>query len=423
MANPMENKNVRLLRLVEKRALAKKTEEEKIKQQGILVPYLPKDCVTNILIRLPLESLQRSRFVCKPWYNIINSAKFIETHLCRSETVLIFLSSIKKQRLFPSSAPSSLPQRPNCISVESKLVQSKSAALFDQSVVDPSSFSVQFLEFSGAKSKIVEYNLRCRGDIRATCNGLILLDNKMKKGGLIVMNPVTRKLSALPLGTLYSPHNESYGFVLSSVTGEYKVVHLFRDVLGYVSCEVLNLGSRSWREIDGPSFGLFGWFGYSPVSAIGALHWIPRVDQSDYIVSMEVDEEKFHQVPLPKSCKTADRIVEVGGSLGFVTHHEEVCQIDIWILKSLFGEVWTKHHSITVGCILDMVPLFSLRIKGDMIFRRDEDGSFYVYDFQLGTMAKVEMVKGCVPLSASYLPHVNSLVSWCRMDGTQNMQD
>lgn len=422
MSKSIENKDVSLLRLVEERALIKKIEEEKRKQQVILVPYVPKDCVTNILVRLPLDSLQKSRFVCKPWYDIINSSKFIDAHFCRSETVLIFLSLIKKER-FPSSSSSSCPpENPNSFSVESKLIQSESVTLFEQSVVDCSSFSVQFVEFNGGKSKIAEYNLRCQGDIRATCNGLILLDNKIKKGGLLVMNPVTRKLSALPLGTLYSPHKESYGFALSNVTGEYKVVHLFKDVMGYVSCEILNLGTRFWREIDGPSFGLFGWFGYSPVSAIGALHWIPQFDQSDYIVSMEVHEEKFHQVPLPKSCKTADRIVEVGGSLGFVTHHEEVCQIDIWILKNLFGEVWTKHHSITVGCILDMVPLFSLRIKGDMIFKRDEDGSFYIYDFQLGTMTKVEMAKG-VPLYASYLPHINSLVSWCSRDGTQSMKD
>lgn len=410
MAKSIENKDVSLLRLVEERALTKKIEEENRKQQVILVPYVPKDCVTNILVRLPLDSLQNSRFVCKPWYDIINSTKFIDAHLSLSETVVIFL------------LPSCLPKKPNCISVESKLVQSKSVTLFERSVVDRSGFSVQFLEFNGGQSKIVEYNLRCLGDIRATYNGLILLDNKMKKGGLIVMNPVTRKLSALPVGTLYSPHRESYGFALSNVTDEYKVVHLFKDVMGYVSCEILNLGTRFWREIDGPSFGLFGWFGYSPVSAIGALHWIPHFDQSDYIVSMEVDEEKFHQVPLPKSCKTHDRFVEVGGSLGFVTHHEEVCQIDIWILKNLFGVVWTKHHSITVCCILDMVPLFSLRIKGDMIFKRDEDGSFYVYDFQLGTMTKVEMAEG-VPLSASFLPHINSLVSWCSRDGTQNIQD
>ncbi|XP_015886229.3 F-box protein CPR1 [Ziziphus jujuba] len=420
MAKSIKNKNVNLLRLVEEGASSKKTQEEKRKQQEILVPYLPKDCITNILIRLPLESLQRARFVCKPWYNIINNAKFIDSHLCRSETVLIFL--IERRSSFSSSMSSSPPEKPNSISVENKLLQSKPLPFFEQRY-PASSFSVQFREFNGENSEIGEYNLRCMGNIRATCNGLILLDNKMKKGGLIVMNPVTRKMSTLPPGTLFPPHMESYAFALSNVTGEYKVVHLFRDNLGHVSCEILNLGMKFWREINGPSFGLFGWFGYSPVSAIGALHWIPQIDHSDYIISMEVDMEKFHQVPLPKCCRTYDRIVELGGCLSFITHHEEVSQIDIWILKSLFGEVWTLQHSITVGTILDMVPLCSLRIKGDVVFMRDEDRSFYIYDFELQEMKKVELVKGDVPLSASYLPHINSLVSWCSSDGAQYMED
>jgi F-box interacting protein len=232
-------------------------------------------------------------------------------------------------------------------------------------------------------------------------------------------------LIALPLGTLYPPYKESHGFALSNVTGEYKVAHLFRDELGFLNCEILILGTRLWREVNGPSFGLFSWFGYMRVSAIGASHWVPHIDHSDYIVSMDVDKEKFHTIPLQKSSRTHtyhkkkkkssrthDRIVETGGFLSFVAHGE-ANQIDIWILKGL-GESWTKQHSITMGCVLDMVPLLSLRIQGDTIFKRDEDGSFYAYDFQLRVMRKIEMEKGVVPLSSSLLPHVNSLVSWRR---------
>ncbi|KAG2691310.1 hypothetical protein I3760_08G003800 [Carya illinoinensis] len=278
------NKNAKLLRLVEERALSM---EKKKKQHGSLVPFVPQDCISNILVRLPLDSLQKSR-----------------------------------------------------------------------------------------------------------------------------------KLTALPLGTLFSPHNESYGIALNSATGEYKVIHLFRDELGFIGCEILILGTKLWRGANGPSFGHVSWFGYMPVSAIGALHWIPHVDRSDYIVSMDVNEEKFHTTPLPKSCRTHDRVVEMGGFLSFVTH-EGVKQIDIWVLKGL-SESWTKQYCITKGCKMDMVPLFSLRIKGDMIFKRDKDGSLYAYDFQSQVMAKVEMEKGCFPLSCLFLPHVNSLVSWSNRERGQD---
>lgn len=399
MAKTTGNKNARLLKSVEVRALSI---EEKKKQQEALVPYVHKDCISNILIRLPLSTLQSARFVCKPWYTVINSPIFIDHHLRQSESVLIFLSSNKRP-----------PEKPNTISVEAKLLQSECLPVFGHPGMDSTKkFYIQFLEIDGGESRIVEYNLTCLGNIRATCNGLMLVDNKLKKGGLIVMNPVTRKLMALPLGTLYPPHNESYGFAFSNVTGEYKVVHLFRDELGYLSCEILNLGMRQWRAVNGPTFGLFGWFGYMPVSAIGALHWVPHIDRSDYIVSMDVEIEKFQKITLPDSCRIHDGIVEMGGSLSFV-RHEEPNQIDVWILKGL-DESWTKQHSITMNCLMDMVPVLGLRIKGDLIFKRDEDRSLYAYDFELQVIRKVEIENGAIPMSKPLFPHVNSLVSWSR---------
>lgn len=425
-----KRKSSGLLRIVEERLLMKKIEEEKKQTQ---VSYIPKDCISNILVRLPADSLQRSRFVCKPWYNVVKNPKFIDAHLHRSESVLIFLSPNVKESLYPISKKTKVGEKdrsypfpttsgsqvkPNTVSVESKLLDPNSIPIFGLPTLNSTKSFVQFLEFKNGKSEIGEYSLSCLGNIRATCNGLILLDNKLKKGGVIVMNPVTKKLIALPLGTLcHLPHQESYGFALSDLTGEYKVVHLFRDQLGFVGCEIFSLYKKAWREVNGPSFGLFGnkGFGYAPVSAIGALHWIPHFDRSNYIVSMEVDKEKFHQMPLPKGCRIHDRIIEIGGFLGFVTH-EGMNQIDIWILKGLCGEVWTKNHSITVDSKIDMVPLCSLRIKGDIIFNRNKDGSFYAYDFQQQKMTEVGMIKGLPRSSVTYLSHVNSLVSWMQAD-------
>ncbi|KAK9929651.1 hypothetical protein M0R45_026743 [Rubus argutus] len=337
MAKSIGSKKGDLLRLVEERSLIKKIEEEKKRQQEQLVPYLPKDCISSILVRLPIESLQRSSFVCKPWCSIIKSPKFIDAHLHRSESVLIFLSPITKERSYSFSMASVPEENPNTVSVEAKLLQ---------------------------------------------------------------------------------PNWRTYS--LESCYQEADCTSYWMS-WGFVSCEILSLRKKAWREVDGPAFGLFGWFGYAPVSAIGALHWIPEFDRSDYIVSMEINEEKFHQIPLPKSCRTHDRIVAMGDALGFVIH-EDINHIDVWILKGFCGEVWTKNHSITVGTIIDMTPLFSLRIKGDIIFKRDEDGSLYAYDFQHQEMTKVEMVKECIPkFSSTYLPHVNSLVSW--MDASPDIHD
>ncbi|KAL3503873.1 hypothetical protein ACH5RR_033714 [Cinchona calisaya] len=408
----MADKSISLLKLVEARASSKKKlAEEMKKQQDSLIPYLPTECISNILVRLPLDSLQRSRFVCQTWYRIINSAIFIEAYLQRSESVLIFLVPPKRDIFFPYGTPN-LQARPNALSVESKLFELQSVHAFQRPLMDPKSLlQIKFMEIKNGKINIQEYNATCLGKIRASCSGLILLDNKMKKGGLIVMNPVTRELEALPLGTLCSSHNESYGLAFCHTTKQFKLVHVFRDKLQFIGCEILNLGTKSWRAVDGPAFGLFGWFGYDPVFASDAIHWIPHIDHSEYIVSMTADNEKFRQIPLPKSSRTQDRLVEMRGHLGFVTREELNQSIDVWILKNLCGEGWTKQYSITVGCKSCVIPLYFSRISGEMIFQ-DDDGSLYAYDCSLQLMRKVEMQKGSFPIGSFYFPHVNSLLSW-----------
>ncbi|CAK9168321.1 unnamed protein product [Ilex paraguariensis] len=412
MSKSMAVRSATLLRLVEQRALSRKElEEEKKKEQESLIPYLPEPLISKILVRLPLESLPRSRFVCKPWYKIVNDPVFINDYLGRSETVLVFLSPVLGEPLHPYFRTSIPNEKPNTFSVEAKLFQLQSIPLFCQPLMNPGSkFYIKFMEIKDGKSRIGDFNATCLGNIRATCNGLILLDNTMKKGGLVVMNPVTRELTGLPLGTLFSSHDESFGLAFCNSTSGYKLVHLFRDELRYIGCEILNLGMRSWRMVDGPSFGLFGWFGFEPVSALGALHWIPHIDHSEYIVSMEINEEKFHNISLPKSCRSNDRIVDIGGRLCFMTR-EEMNQIDMWMLGNLSGENWTKEYTIMVGCITDMIPLYCSRINREMIFK-DKDGSLYAYDFHLEIMRKVEIKNRCFPVHGFCLPHVNSLVSW-----------
>lgn len=413
MDKPMGNKKPGIFKLAEERAWYKRKELES------LIPYLPKDCVSDILTRIPVESLQCMRFVCKPWYNIINSSIFIDAHLRRSETLLIFLTPVLKplSKLFPMV---SIPQeKPNTFSVEANFFQSESVPIFKQPPIRPDKkYYIQFLEIQDGRSRKGDFNASCMGSIIATCNGLILLENKCKRGGAIVMNPVTRKMLIVPVGTLCRHFNESYGLALTSLTREYKLVHLFRDEEGFVGCEILNLRTRSWKEVNGPSVGLFGWFGYKPVSAIGALHWIPKFDHSDYLVSMGMDDEKFYTIPLPKSCRTHDRVVEVGGYLCFATHED--VQMDIWVLKEVCGGNWIKQCSIMTGYIMDLVPLFGSRMDYEMFFEREEDRSLYSYDFHGQVMRKVEMPDGCFPLSVSYQPHVNSLVSWCAEESSED---
>lgn len=402
------SKAMSLLKLAEERAsLKKKLEEGKQKQQVDSVPYLPKDCISNILIRLPLESLQRSRFVCKPWYSIIYSPTFVHDNLRRAEKVLIFLSPINRVSR-RSDRDSVFRENPNTFSVEAKIFDLKSVHVLHRPLIDPSSkYAIRYMMLADGKTTIGEFNATCLGKIRASCDGLIVIDNNLKKGELLIMNPITRELNLLPLGTIYPSHEES--FALVNCTQGYKLVHLFRDESQFIGCEVLRIGERSWRVVDGPSFGLLKWFGYEPVFAIGALHWVPEIDHSEYIVSMTIDDEKFHKIMLPKVSRFNDRIMEVSDRLCFVAH-EEMNEISIWMLESLSGE-WGKIYTIGVGCIRDLIPLYFPKFRWEIYFM-DKDGSVFVYDFEKEQMGKVVVKKGSFPfLGGAYMIHVNSLVS------------
>ncbi|KAI7987129.1 putative F-box protein [Camellia lanceoleosa] len=358
------------------------------------VAHLPYDLIFKILLLLPAESLHRSSFVCKAWFNLVNSSNFTDAYICHSETVFIFLQLVSQRR-------------PKTFSIEAKLGLSEYHSIF--LTREPSRSYINFLVVKDGKSKVIESQISGLKDILATCNGLILATCE-QNGGLLVINPVTRKLVALPLGTI-NARDESYGFVFGRLTGEYKVVHLFRDESGYISCEILSLATRSWWAVDGPSFGLFTKLIRKPVAAIGALHWLPAKHGCSYIVSLSIDDGKFHTRALPISSSVNDRLLEIGGFLSFVTH-VTLNRIEVWILKGLQGGSWIKRHIITSNKITDLIPISTLRHGREMVFKGCRDGSFYAYDIEIQVMRKVEMEGEPHRHRSSYLPHVNTLASW-----------
>jgi hypothetical protein len=83
----------------------------------------------------------------------------------------------------------------------------------------------------------------------------------------------------------------------------------------------------------------------------------------------------------------------------------------VWIFRSLVGGVWEGLYTISVDYRQNMVPLCSLGIQAEIIFR-SKGNELYAYDHSLQVMRKVEGNRECLPLNNCYFPHVNSLVSW-----------
>lgn len=410
-------------------------QERVAKLQQYLVSYFPNDLMFRIFLLLPIKSLLRITCVCKAWYKLIHCAEFVEAYNSQAQTTPILIRGFDHNR-------------PHIFHVETKFNQSENFSIFPSTNLESSKTkSIHFLEIEDPKGKIIDSNISYSGVVVASCNGLILIksmyepywrlssrrgpwldspliDSHKKAGRLIIMNPMTRKFIGVPLGSL--PHvpsenvngsttNESYGLVFSPLKSAYKVVHLFKDKLEYIACEIFCLSSRSWKAVDGPSEGLLRKLNRMPISAVGALHWIPDISGSDYIVSMGADHEKFSVTELPKPLGTYDRLVEMGGFLSFVTSLDKG-HIEVWILKGLEGEEWVKQHTIHIDAILGhveneefSVPAFALNAK-EMVFRRKR--RLYSYDFELEEIKEIEMEGGSMMANESFLSHSNNLATW-----------
>ncbi|GFZ08383.1 hypothetical protein Acr_20g0001910 [Actinidia rufa] len=109
------------------------------------------------------------------------SSNFVEAHILQAEPVVMFLKSVS-------------PPRPKTFSIEHKLSLSKfSRRETDISPVD----YLSYVEVQNGEGKEIESNISGFQKILATCNGLVLATGA-DTSGLLVINPVTRKVLALP---------------------------------------------------------------------------------------------------------------------------------------------------------------------------------------------------------------------------------
>nr|GEX11951.1 hypothetical protein [Tanacetum cinerariifolium] len=358
------------------------------------VAILPYDIIFKILLLLPTNELLKLMVVCKPWYQLIRSPNFVEAHMSRCEAVLTFLEYFTESHS-------------NTFSI---VTNSNQPTLFE-----PSSRKLQMclLDFEDKNIKISGLNISGFRDILATCDGLVLV--KSEANALLVLNPTTRKLLPLKPGTIVRhSRDESYGFVFSHHTKEYKIVHLFRDKSSNIDSEILNVKHMSWKGCSVPSSGLFRDFDHKPVAASGVLYWLPRSDGASYIVSMDINEEKFvrKDLPVDSNCLN-DRLVENGGLLNFVAHMT-VYRIQLWTLKRDAGEdKWVKRFRINMDYdITDLVPVLMTKESRRLIFKMSDDEELYEYDMEDEEMEQV-LVDRNIHFSAKIMfPHMNTLASW-----------
>ncbi|KAL5703266.1 hypothetical protein ACHQM5_028377 [Ranunculus cassubicifolius] len=240
---------------------------------------LPEVILFEILVRIPAEDLIRFKTVCKTWYYLISSQKFVTSHLALAAV-------LDEHEIFPTTYPWVLTEKQGHIQMELPLAAVK-----------------QHLDYN-----VWEGN---------SCNGLILVIYP-----LAVCNPVTHQfeyLSSPPPPELdsvflvhdnfadkfkvfafYSIHHEFHVLTLSKLCWK---VHRKRKWRCSVSkrerkhpYSYHTFAEDDWTEMEKPPLNRNeGWFNYRSNFLVleNEVHWVGAIRSASYGSSV-CEDEPYH---------------------------------------------------------------------------------------------------------------------------------
>ncbi|KAM5580276.1 F-box/kelch-repeat protein [Rosa sericea] len=356
------------------------------------------DCViVDILSRLPAKSLLRFRCVCKAWRALVSDPYFIRKHLSRINTkISTSYSLLIKEQIFRSAEYEAIL---NCLSHDGPLPSRR----LDFPVFDP------LINVSNIK-------------IVGSCNGLIclILDIYTEESFTFMLwNPCTGESQVLP----QPPFNSSgqkcfFGFGYDSTTDDYKVI-LGSYKSGYEFVVAVFMLKRGWwRKLERLNR-------YSEVNWVGclvneALHWVLHDPEdggfiSSRIVSFDLAEEKFHEIPFPYPLNPNDRrglIVELGIlcnclTLVFRTMYSDAGgNLTMWVMKD-YGveESWTEIIDIPSS---EYIYLTCISENGEVLMRLRDEGSLALYNPKEKT---IRIVMGYGRYRHETVTYIETLVS------------
>ncbi|KAK4588573.1 hypothetical protein RGQ29_019543 [Quercus rubra] len=302
---------------------------------------LPYEVLTYILFKAPVKTLIKLRSVSKPLLSLIDSPCFIRLHLrysiATSSNVTVILR--KESELFSVS------------------LESLDAA---DELAHP----------------LMCYSNRIR--VLGSANGLLCITNVAED--IAFWNPSIKKHKVLPFLPVDRPcdHGMSmcgaraYGFGYDSVNDDYKLVRISQFVdlesEGFASeVKVFSLRANEWRRVEEMNYVLC-YMKKNGSLACGALHWVVtkkfKLDEFDQIVSFDLTDEIFRELPLPKCLEDQRVQIEVGalGDCVSVTADYHDVRVDVWVMKEYrVKESWFMLLSIArtevVGSFKYLRPL------------------------------------------------------------------
>lgn len=265
---------------------------------------LSSDLVLEILLRLPVKSLNQCCCVCKSWKTLIRSDSFIKLHLKQSlQCSLVNFNKV-------------------IISAEAEFRKNR---MWDISLLP-------FYFFGGC------------------CNGLLCYYSKSKISNSVMVhlwNPATKCFRSLPQGFYNYAQNKKIlvFFSYDSMNDDYLVVKLFfwrnQNFINF-NGEVYSLKTNFWKAINLSSWSIRVWIGSNIVLHDGALHCITASFPTAKIVlgTFNIAEETYVECALPCTNFKKKPMANLGSSSQFLSLSFWREEFEIWTMKE-YG-VWTK---------------------------------------------------------------------------------
>ncbi|KAJ9552139.1 hypothetical protein OSB04_016184 [Centaurea solstitialis] len=300
---------------------------------------LPTELTIDILSRLPVKTILR----CKKWRNLVSDSSFVNLNLSRSPTGFIVHQTVKSE-CYGSVDPGTL----KWVEIEDKVdhhrLHHELPMNLDLNMVPI--FQTSLISQTGS------------------VNGLICLwQHSREHDNTFICNPVTREILILPRPRYYKQDFRRifYGFGVSSLTGEYKVVRTFKRKLPLsgnklshpcdLEAEVYTLGTGQWRNLGRVPYRVDG---FSGLFLNNRCHWILSVneDSLERICTFDLNTETFQLFPSPpfeaiqENCFPIQCLGVLKGCL--CKSEAEDFKFTIWMMKEYnIKKSWHKEVVIT----------------------------------------------------------------------------
>lgn len=304
----------------------------------------PDEVLLQILARLPVKSLFRTKTVCKLWYRLTSDKYFVQLY---NE-----VSSKNPMLLVEISDSTELNSSLICV----------------DNLRGVSEFSLDFLHD--------------RVKVRASCNGLLCCSSVPDKGVYYVCNPMTRELKLLPKSrerpvTRFHPDGEAtlIGLACDLTMNKFSVVLAgYHRTFGHrpdgtFICLVYDSELNKWRKFVSFQDDQFSHMNRNQVVFVnGALHWLTG---SSCILALDLDCDVWRKITLPDEvCYGSGNrfyLLESDGCLSVIQISD--VWMKTWVLKDYYREKWHTVDRVSLRCIRGMIPsIFPISQTDEYVF-------------------------------------------------------